>query len=213
MTLQLPSHVQTNLNKEARLLQRNLVDLEKETRQRMRCIAQDQQIASTKLRSLQIRLQASQKKFHSLIHHEEENDDTQVEDDRRDSMSTCIFARKASNYLNVMQLAPMMRERETEDMAKGHSVGLQAREGLQESVTGERRRGSEGRRGSRTGEGVQGRRGSVTGEARRGSVTGEGRRGSVIGEGRRWSGTGEARRGSVTGEKYKTVSFTDHTVS
>lgn len=68
MTLQLPSHVQTNLNKESRLLQQNLMDLDKETKHKMRCIAQDQQVASTKLRILQARLLASQKKFHSLIH-------------------------------------------------------------------------------------------------------------------------------------------------
>ena len=65
---QLPSHVQTSLNKEERLLQRNLNDLEKETRHKMRCIVQDQQVAGTKLRSLQSRLLASQKKFHALIH-------------------------------------------------------------------------------------------------------------------------------------------------
>lgn len=68
LTMQLPSHVQTNLNKEERLLQRNLVDLDKETRQRMNCIMQDQKIASAKLRSLEARLIASQKKFHALIH-------------------------------------------------------------------------------------------------------------------------------------------------
>ncbi len=65
--VQLPSHVQTSLNKEERLLQRNLLDLEKETRHNMRCIVQDQQVAGTKLRSLQSRLLASQKKFHALI--------------------------------------------------------------------------------------------------------------------------------------------------
>lgn len=68
MTLQLPSHVQTNLNKEERLLQRNLSDLDKETKHRMRCIIQDQQVAAAKLRILQTRLLASQRKFHALIY-------------------------------------------------------------------------------------------------------------------------------------------------
>ena len=65
---QLPSHVQTSLNKEERLLQRNLMDLEKKMKHEMRCIIQDQQVAGTKLRSLQTRLLASQRKFHALIH-------------------------------------------------------------------------------------------------------------------------------------------------
>lgn len=67
VTLQLPSHVQTNLNKEERLLQRNLLELDKEARQRMRCIVQDQKVAGSKLKSLEMRLLASQQKFHTLI--------------------------------------------------------------------------------------------------------------------------------------------------
>jgi len=62
MAMQLPPHVQTNLNKEARLLQQNLEDLEKKTRHRLSCIIRDQQVAGIKLQSLQIRLVASQSK-------------------------------------------------------------------------------------------------------------------------------------------------------
>lgn len=108
MTLQLPPHVQANLNKEVRLLQRNLADLEKETRHRMRCIVQDQHVATIKLRSLEARLQASQKKFHCLIHHKDSTSDCE-EEKRRDSMS--IYARKLSNadyYLSL--LAPVVKE-------------------------------------------------------------------------------------------------------
>lgn len=65
MAMQLPPHVQTNLNKEARLLQQNLEDLEKKTRQRLSCIIRDQQVAGIKLQSLQIRLVASQSKSYN----------------------------------------------------------------------------------------------------------------------------------------------------
>jgi len=97
MTLQLPSHVQTNINKEERLLQRNLVELDKETRHRMRCIVQDQKVAGSKLKSLEARLLASQQKFHALIHQSEgeEGEETdkpseelteeEVQEERRDS--------------------------------------------------------------------------------------------------------------------------------
>lgn len=78
MALQLPSHVQTNINKEERLLQRNLVELDKETRQRMRCIIQDQKVAGTKLKSLETRLTASQEKFHNLIYHSDDDSDTEA---------------------------------------------------------------------------------------------------------------------------------------
>ena len=66
MAMQLPPHVQTNLNKEARLLQQSLEDLEKKTRHRLSCIIRDQQVAGIKLQSLQIRLVASQSKSYSL---------------------------------------------------------------------------------------------------------------------------------------------------
>lgn len=78
MALQLPSHVQTNINKEERLLQRNLVELDKETRQRMRCIVQDQKVAGTKLKSLESRLLASQEKFHNLIHSNDHTSDSEA---------------------------------------------------------------------------------------------------------------------------------------
>jgi hypothetical protein len=78
MALQLPSHVQTNMNKEERLLQRNLIELDKATRQRMRCIVQDLKVAEIKLKSLESRLLASQEKFHALIYHSEEEGGSEV---------------------------------------------------------------------------------------------------------------------------------------
>lgn len=66
MAMQLPPHVQTNLNKEARLLQQSLEDLEKKTRHRLSCIIRDQQVAGIKLQSLQIRLVASQSKTYNM---------------------------------------------------------------------------------------------------------------------------------------------------
>lgn len=66
MAMQLPPHVQTNLIKEDRLLQQSLEDLEKKTRHRVACIIRDQQVAGMKLRSLQIRLLASQNRSFSM---------------------------------------------------------------------------------------------------------------------------------------------------
>lgn len=108
MALQLPSHVQTNINKEERLLQRNLVELDKETRQRMRCILQDQKVAGTKLKSLETRLLASQEKFHALIHHREDEEEPEAgyEDisasaSRRDTENDIFYDgnRRVSGYL------------------------------------------------------------------------------------------------------------------
>ena len=63
----IPSHIQNNINKEERLMQRNLSDLERETKHRMRSIECDQQVARTKLRNLQVRLIASKKRSQSLL--------------------------------------------------------------------------------------------------------------------------------------------------
>lgn len=66
VAMQLPPHVQTNINKEDRLLQQSLEDLEKKARHRVSCIIRDQQVAGMKLRSLQIRLLASQNRSYSM---------------------------------------------------------------------------------------------------------------------------------------------------
>lgn len=65
--MQVPSHVQNTINKDERLLQRKLGDLERETKHRMRCIVQDQQVAAIKLRTLQARLAASQKRSMTFL--------------------------------------------------------------------------------------------------------------------------------------------------
>ena len=59
-TITLPSHVQNALNKEERLLKQTLQDLKLETKHTIRCISQDQQVAGTKLRTLQRRLAITQ---------------------------------------------------------------------------------------------------------------------------------------------------------
>ena len=59
-TITLPSHVQNALNKEERLLKQTLQDLELETKHTIRCISQDQQVAGTKLRTLQRRMALAQ---------------------------------------------------------------------------------------------------------------------------------------------------------
>ena len=146
MTLQLPSLVQTSLNKEARLLQRNLADLEKKTRHRVRCIMQDQQVATIKLRSLEVRLQASQKKFHSLIY-QDEIEDVPVSTDRRDSMS--IFERKASGT-DFYILTPILRA-QTSYSVEGRRESRRGSQKMQERRESMRRRDSwimEQRRGS-----------------------------------------------------------------
>lgn len=107
MALQLPSHVQTNINKEERLLQRNLVELDKETRQRMRCIVQDQKVAGSRLKSLETRLLASQEKFHGLIHDHSGEESSEAGSaapsaapSRRDSeVFYDVDGRRASGYL------------------------------------------------------------------------------------------------------------------
>lgn len=103
---QLPSHVQTNINKEERLLQRNLAELDKETRQRMRCIVQGQKVAGTKLKSLEARLLASQEKFHALIHSSEDEPEAESPDpsasaSRRDTDMDIFYdgKRRVSGYL------------------------------------------------------------------------------------------------------------------
>lgn len=73
MKMQLPSHVQININKEERLMQRNLGELERETRYRMRCIMQDQQVAWTKLHILQSRISATQKRSQVFASKQNEN--------------------------------------------------------------------------------------------------------------------------------------------
>lgn len=59
-TITLPSHVQNALNKEERLLKQTLQDLELETKHTIRCISQDQQVAGTKLRTLQRKMALTQ---------------------------------------------------------------------------------------------------------------------------------------------------------
>ena len=59
ITLQLPPHVQNTMNKEDRLLQQTLDDLKIETKHLFKCISQDQQVAATKLRILEKRLEMS----------------------------------------------------------------------------------------------------------------------------------------------------------
>lgn len=60
LTLQLPSHVQNSLNKEERMLQQTLGDIDRETKHRLKCISQDQQVAARKLTILERRLLISQ---------------------------------------------------------------------------------------------------------------------------------------------------------
>lgn len=193
MTLQIPSHVQTNLNKEARLLQRNLEDLEKETRHRMRCIAQEQQVATIKLRSLQVRLEASQKKFYSLIHHDEEQGAEIESDGRRDSQSVSIYTRlRPSSGDYYLQVAAVVKEDRREAGSEMH--------GKQRKIEHEGRKESMRRRGS-----VVERRGSVV-EAGKGSRGAIERRGSLIVESsneeeQKTSWTGTNMRGSRRGSK------------
>lgn len=65
LTLQLPSHVQNSLNKEERMLHQALGDIDRETKHRLKCISQDQQVAATKLKLLERRLQVSQSRSSS----------------------------------------------------------------------------------------------------------------------------------------------------
>ena len=115
LTMQLPSHVQTNLNKEERLLQRNLVDLDKETRQRMNCLMQDQKIASAKLRSLEARLLASQKKFHALIHVHDDDDDS---DDGGSGSELISESGSGMTTVEVKRKKILLHEGEQQEKAK-----------------------------------------------------------------------------------------------
>lgn len=65
LTLQLPSHVQNSLNKEERMLHQTLGDIDRETKHRLKCISQDQQVAATKLKILERRLLISQARSRS----------------------------------------------------------------------------------------------------------------------------------------------------
>ena len=65
LTLQLPSHVQNSLNKEERMLHQTLGDIDRETKHRLKCISQDQQVAATKLKILEKRLLMSQARSRS----------------------------------------------------------------------------------------------------------------------------------------------------
>jgi hypothetical protein len=65
LTLQLPSHVQNSLNKEERMLHQTLGDIDRETKHRLKCISQDQQVAATKLKLLERRLLMSQARSRS----------------------------------------------------------------------------------------------------------------------------------------------------
>lgn len=65
LTLQLPAHVQNTLNKEDRLLQQTLSDLQRETKHLFKCISQDQQVAANKLRILEKRIEASKARSQS----------------------------------------------------------------------------------------------------------------------------------------------------
>ena len=65
LTLQLPSHVQNSLNKEERMLHQTLGDIDRETKHRLKCISQDQQVAATKLKILERRLLMSQARSRS----------------------------------------------------------------------------------------------------------------------------------------------------
>ena len=65
LTLQLPSHVQNSLNKEERMLHQTLGDIDRETKHRLKCISQDQQVAATKLKILEKRLLISQSRSQS----------------------------------------------------------------------------------------------------------------------------------------------------
>ena len=65
VTLQLPSHVQNSLNKEERVLQQTLLDIDRETKHRLKCISQDQQVAARKLTTLERRLLISQSRSKS----------------------------------------------------------------------------------------------------------------------------------------------------
>ena len=144
---QVPSHVQTTLNKEERLLQRNLVDLEKETRHQMRCIVQDQQVAKTKLRSLQSRLLASQKKFHALIHPAPVTKDEETVLLTPDYTETCYFQSMMSQLAREKQ-ADVLDGRKISVTQASSGVGAQespgkgSRANLKSSLSGERRRSS-----------------------------------------------------------------------
>ena len=65
LTLQLPSHIQNSLNKEERMLQQTLGDIDRETKHKLKCISQDQQVAATKLKILERRLLMSQARSRS----------------------------------------------------------------------------------------------------------------------------------------------------
>ena len=67
LTLQLPSHVQNSLNKEERMLHQTLGDIDRETKHRLKCISQDQQVAATKLKILEKRLLMSQARSRSAV--------------------------------------------------------------------------------------------------------------------------------------------------
>ena len=67
LTLQLPSHVQNSLNKEERMLHQTLGDIDRETKHRLKCISQDQQVAATKLKILERRLLISQARSKSAV--------------------------------------------------------------------------------------------------------------------------------------------------
>lgn len=67
LTLQLPSHVQNSLNKEERMLHQTLGDIDRETKHRLKCISQDQQVAARKLSILERRLLVSQSRSQSAI--------------------------------------------------------------------------------------------------------------------------------------------------
>ena len=67
-TLQLPSHVQNALNKEERMLQQTLGDLEIQIKYKMKSISQDQQVATMKLSSMERQLSVSQARSWSIDH-------------------------------------------------------------------------------------------------------------------------------------------------
>lgn len=69
----LPAHVQGMLNQEERLLQRTLDHLNKETKNTIRMIDQEQQVLATKLKLLEQRLEQSRQQSEALLHNSSRN--------------------------------------------------------------------------------------------------------------------------------------------